>query len=189
MNFFEKLAKNNFEIVINKYFKNEQVYYLEIGSYIGHSLKYVFENCDVIEACVIDLFEDFNGASNQLQQFSHNLKDYLSKIKIYRDYSEVALKKLQINYYNFIYIDGDHSSKAVFIDAVLSFTLLKINGIMIFDDYLWIHNEDHIPNENNPELFNLNNPYCGINQFLKLYQNKIEIIYKNWQVVIKKIKD
>ena len=52
-------------------------------------------------------------------------------------YSQNELKKLNKNYYDFIYIDGDHTNEGVFIDSVLSFPLLKNGGIIIFDDYLW----------------------------------------------------
>jgi len=52
--------------------------------------------------------------------------------------SLVALSSLQRNLlgaFDFIYIDGDHSSSQVLTDAVLAFRLLRTGGIMAFDDY------------------------------------------------------
>jgi hypothetical protein len=33
--------------------------------------------------------------------------------------------------------DGSHRARDVLEDAVLSWPLLKVGGIMLFDDYLW----------------------------------------------------
>lgn len=52
---------------------------------------------------------------------------------------------------------------------------------MVFDDYEWLGG--------NPDKNNLYNPYTGINLFCNIYKDKIEIIIKNWQVIIKKITD
>lgn len=41
------------------------------------------------------------------------------------------------NKFDFIYVDGLHLSQDVLYDALLSFDLLKVGGILIFDDYLW----------------------------------------------------
>jgi hypothetical protein len=59
---------------------------------------------------------------------------------------------------------------------------------MIFDDYLWLYNGNHTnDNINSPGIHNPNNPYTGINTFLQDNKDKIEIIIKNWQVIIKKL--
>ena len=75
-------------------------------------------------------------------------------------------------------MDGDHSSLAAFTDGMLSLPLLKVGGIMVFDDYLWDYYDKN--------LSDTRNPYIGINLFCDLYKDKIEIIEKNWQVIIKK---
>jgi predicted O-methyltransferase YrrM len=40
-------------------------------------------------------------------------------------------------YFDFIYVDGSHQAPDVLCDALLSFRLLKNNGVIAFDDYLW----------------------------------------------------
>jgi predicted O-methyltransferase YrrM len=39
--------------------------------------------------------------------------------------------------FDFIYIDGNHCCDNVLADAVMSWTMLKPGGIMLFDDYLY----------------------------------------------------
>ena len=82
-NWFEKLAKNNFETIVKPIFKDKPIQYLEIGCFEGASLYYMFKN--VLshvdsKATVIDPFNDFNGSYNQLKRFKHNLNDYIDKI-------------------------------------------------------------------------------------------------------------
>ena len=84
------------------------------------------------------------------------------------------------NYFDFIYIDGSHMASDVLSDAILSFELLKIDGIMGFDDYLW-----KLPNTDNL----LTNPKIAIDTFTNIFSFRIQILVTlNHQVYIKKIK-
>ena len=190
-NWFNTLAKNNFETYVKPFCtEKSHLKYLEIGSYEGASLLYMFENALITQestATAIDPFNDFNNCYNQLGVFKSNLQPYLDRITILQSYSQIELPNMMPNTFDVIYIDGDHTSSAVLTDAELSFPLLKSGGIMIFDDYLWIHNGSHTnENINNPEIHNVLNPYTGINTFLKENAECIEVIVKNWQVIIKK---
>ncbi len=190
-NWFEKLAKYNFDKYIKPEYDNKPCNYLEIGSYEGASALYMFENVlnhSDSRATVIDPFDDFNGCTKQLDRFRQNLNNHLDKINIMVGYSENELSKLPINSFDFIYIDGDHTTEAVYIDALLSFPLLKSGGIMIFDDYMWIYNGEHvIPPISDPRLLHPNNPHGGINRFLNLKNKQVEIIEQNWQLVLRKL--
>lgn len=190
-NWFETLAKNNFETVILPLFKDKPIHYLEIGCFEGASLYYMFENVLTHKdsrATVIDPFNDFNWSHNQLQTFKNNLYNYLDRINIIQGYSQNELTKLEKETYDVIYIDGDHTSHAVFTDALLSFPLLKKGGYIVFDDYVWIHNsETHdIVDTSDPRLQHPNNPFTGINNFVNLHKTDIEIITSNWQLIIRK---
>ena len=68
-----------------------------------------------------------------------------------------------------------HEGTHVLIDAIKSFKLLKINGIMIFDDFM----------QHDKNL--LHKSYEGIYHFLKLFKKKIKILYFQNILVIKKI--
>lgn len=39
--------------------------------------------------------------------------------------------------FDFIYIDGDHTAAGVLADAVNAYEVLKVGGLIAFDDYLW----------------------------------------------------
>jgi hypothetical protein len=56
--------------------------------------------------------------------------------------------------------------------------MLKIGGIMIFDDYLW----QYYPK-------NINNPAAAINVFLKLKQGSYKVVRVYYQLIIEKISD
>jgi predicted O-methyltransferase YrrM len=81
------------------------------------------------------------------KRFHHNTKLAISKVKnnvqivTHKGLSNLALSKLitegKQGYFDFIYVDGSHQAPDVLSDAVLSFTLLKRNGVIAFDDYLW----------------------------------------------------
>ena len=76
----------------------------------------------------------------------------------------------------FIYIDAGHTSLNVFADAILSWEILKPQGILAFDDYTW---NDGISPEHCPKK--------GIDIFLKIKEGKYEILEKSYQVWVKKI--
>jgi predicted O-methyltransferase YrrM len=189
---FVKLAKNNFDTYIKPTYNSVAFNYLEIGTFEGASLSYMFNNVMLnpsSKATVIDPFDSFiNGCQNQLQIFKSNLQPYLDRITIIEGYSQNELNKLIPNSFDLIYVDGDHTSQAVFTDAMLSFPLLKSGGIMIFDDYLWMYDADHTTeNIHSPRLHHLNHPYTGINAFLLYNREYLEVLVSNWQMIIKKL--
>ena len=73
---------------------------------------------------------------NTYEIFLNNIKYNKNKIIIKRGLSNNVLPNLKQKYH-FIYIDGDHSASAVWLDATMSFKILISGGIMIFDDYHW----------------------------------------------------
>ena len=80
----------------------------------------------------------------------------------------------QKNIFDVIYVDGSHHCNDVVVDAVKSFELLKIGGIMIFDDYLWQYYSKDI-----------DNPAAAINVFLKLKQDSYKVVRVYYQLRVK----
>ena len=74
-----------------------------------------------------------------------------------------------------IYIDGSHFYKNVIQDFKNSLSVLNINGLVIFDDFIW----DHYKNIEH-------NPIGGILPIIK-NNNSISIISVSNQIIIKKI--
>ena len=52
-----------------------------------------------------------------------------------KGYSHKEIFRFDDNYFDIIYIDGNHEPEFVLEDAILSFRRLKKEGIMILDDY------------------------------------------------------
>lgn len=95
-----------------------------------------------------------------------------------KGYSELKLRKLKYNSFDIIYIDGSHITRNVLTDAVYGWWLLKKDGIIIFDDYLWKLDR---PENQTPKI--------AIDAFLKVFSDRIEILHQEYQVIIRKITD
>jgi predicted O-methyltransferase YrrM len=95
------------------------------------------------------------------------------RVIVRRGYSHLIIPEFQDDFFDIIYIDGNHEPNFVLEDAVLSFRKLKKGGIMIFDDYGW----------GGPDL-----TQRGIDAFLVAYYKKIEVLgEKNTQVFVRKL--
>ena len=149
--------------------------YLEIGSYEGRSLFWVMDNIlthPSSKAIAIDIFEgDLEG------RFLENVKrsGRSSSIKVIKGYSQLKLRDLPLNSCDVIYIDGDHRSRGVISDAILSWDLLKAGGIMIFDDYRLYSD---LPVETRPEF--------AIDFFLTTFRDDYQVLINDYQLMIRK---
>jgi len=102
-----------------------------------------------------------------------NLKPYIeeNKCEFVESDSKKFLKTFNVEenkILDFIYIDGWHEPDYVVTDACLAWPSLKSGGILIFDDYGW------------------GNCKFGIDGFLISHQLQLDVVYKDWQVVIQK---
>ena len=180
-----RLSDNWFShININDY-TNRQINYLEIGTFYGANILSVANTYGLhndSKMYCIDPWVDYddypeykNEQSIIYNSFINNIEQsgLQDKIIINRGYSNFEIPKLQDDFFDIIYIDGNHEPEYVLEDAVLSFRKLKKNGIMIFDDYGW----------GGPDL-----TQRGIDGFLSGYHTKIEKLgEKESQVFVKKL--
>jgi len=171
---------------LNSFKDRPNLRFLEIGSFQGRSTVWLLENILTNDSSIITCIDIFEGSiehilhfqndiKNLFDIFSHNISKFKNKVNIIKNKSQDALKKIN-EQYDFIYVDGDHKASSVIEDAILSFSLLKKGGIMIFDDYLWFQMKKFI-----------DNPKVAIDAFLEIYADKIIILYKNHQVIIEKL--
>jgi predicted O-methyltransferase YrrM len=133
---------------------------LEIGSYEGASACYLTEKIGAERELELNCIDNWLGGiehqaggmapsnmSDVEKRFHKNIALAKSKTKypvsiiVRKNTSDVELARLlaegKSNYFDLIYIDGSHQAADVLYDAVVSFKLLSIDGILIFDDYLW----------------------------------------------------
>lgn len=160
--------------------------YLEIGTFYGANLLSVAESYashpDSKLWCIdpwID-YNDYPEYKNEQDKiyntFLKNVENsgHKDKITICRGFSNNKVPEFEDNFFDIIYIDGNHEPEYVLEDAVLSFRKLKNGGIMIFDDYGW----------GGPDLTKR-----GIDGFLNGYHKRIQILgEKSSQVFVLKTK-
>lgn len=130
-------------------FKDRPIKYLEIGAFFGANLLSVANTYGAhndTKLYCIDPWEDYSeypeykGKQPQIYAtFLDNIErsGQKEKIEIRRGYSNTEVPKFDDDFFDIIYIDGNHEPEYVLEDAVLCFRKLKVGGIMIFDDYGW----------------------------------------------------
>jgi predicted O-methyltransferase YrrM len=179
-----RLANNWFSYInLNDY--NKPINYLEIGTFYGGNLLSVAntygQHKDSKLYC-IDPWEDYNDYPEYKEKQDSIYETFIGnversgvkdKITINRGYSNTELLKFDNEFFDIIYIDGNHEPEYVLEDGILSFRKLKVGGIMIFDDYGW----------GGPDL-----TQRGIDAFVSGYHKRISVLgIKESQLFIKKL--
>jgi predicted O-methyltransferase YrrM len=124
---------------------SDKIVYCEIGSYVGSSASLMLENKKVDKVVCIDPLNldksHFQGAKGQEQTLRANLSPYEnSRYAIFKNYSSdvSVLEHFRQNNLevDILFIDGDHSKRAVWKDFLNYKEFVKPGGFIIFDDYL-----------------------------------------------------
>jgi predicted O-methyltransferase YrrM len=201
-NWFDSVARNNWDQFIPQV-KPTKI--LEVGSYEGASICYLIQKLSHSFPLEIHCIDTWEGALEHKKggsietdmtevesRFLHNIKvatDNLpNPVELYRHKgsSDIELAKLLVdkqNYFDFIYIDGSHQAPDVLCDALLSFRLLRVGGLIAFDDYLWM---EALPHGIDPLLC----PKTAIDAFTNIYCRKVKIIGALlYQLYVQKISD
>lgn len=166
----------------------EKKSFLEIGSFEGRSACWYMENAladDGTLVC-IDSFggslehTDFNFADIRERFYANTAeaKKPNQTLEVIEDHSVQALAKLicEKRQFDYIYIDGSHTSPDTLTDACMAFPLLKTGGVMIFDDYLWeVHTAP------------IRSPKWGIDAFTNIFCQKATIILGGYQIGVIKL--
>jgi len=170
------------------HYVNQQTSMLEIGCYEGRSTVWFLQNILTNENSKIDCVDTFLGSiehnkeqkENLYQRFHNNIiaSGLSSKVTEFCGFSMDFLTKPETRKkeYDIIYIDGDHRAPAVLQDAVLTFDLLKVDGIMIFDDYRGGTNYTS----------NLEYPFHGVNSFLHVFSEHLKVKHNGYQLLLQK---
>lgn len=149
---------------------------IEIGSFEGRSACWLLDNIFTNAESQLTCIDPWTNRDVE-ERFDKNVGPYSNLRKI-KARSHEVLRCFSHDSYDFIYVDGDHSTLGVLEDAVLSFRLLNIGGVMIFDDYLW-------KNPNKWPCVGL--PQPAIDVFLSIYCHHIEVLHKSYQVIVRRV--
>lgn len=161
---------------------------LEIGSFEGMSACYFLDRFKdrIARLVCIDSWEgsmehtsaDIDGAS---ENFDANIAAFggIGKVEKIALPSREGLSRLQKDgsLFDLVYIDGAHGADDVEADGDAAWPLLKVGGIVVFDDYLWEAYSD-------PAL----TPLAGVHRFLAKYRDSVAVVRIGYQISFRRIR-
>lgn len=160
---------------------------LEIGTFRGESAEWMLDNIFTHPESEYRCVDPFEGsAEHRLHKIDVStteadararLERFGWRVVIVKKPSGEVLPQIRTRV-DFIYVDGDHSAKGALQDGVMGFAILKVGGVIVFDDYEWAA----MPNA-------IDCPKIGINAFLAAYAKQIRVLFKGYQVAVKKISE
>jgi glycosyltransferase involved in cell wall biosynthesis/predicted O-methyltransferase YrrM len=166
-------------------FSSRPVRCLEIGSFEGQSANWIVENFCGHPESSLTCVDPFTGSVEHsdeekeglFERFTRNTADNALKIRVIREASSTALRRLVDSgeKFDFIYVDGDHHRDAVAEDAELAHLLLVPGGLLAFDDYTW-----------GTGMASWQRPQDAIDDFLKRRSSEYDVVTKNDQVFTRK---
>lgn len=166
---------------------------VEVGCFEGKATCWMLNHILLHPESRIHCVDTFEGSEehspeerqNLYQRFLHNihLTNQASRVNVRVGRSDDCLvdlikEKVQAD---LIYIDGSHRAQDVLTDAVLAWKLLKVGGIMVFDDYLW-----RLPQ--NPNNIH-SSPKLAIDNFINVFSQNMIFLgpLSNYQFYIQRV--
>jgi predicted O-methyltransferase YrrM len=177
--------ENNWRRCLAEFAGKPSLNLLEVGSQEGRSAIWFLENILTHETSSITCIDLFFS-----EIFYNNISKFAKKVRLLRGDSSFLLRhEFFLNpVYDIIYIDGGHHASEVLSDAILSFTSLRIGGVLIFDDYLWKQTYEYVDRtlELSEERIRRLEPKIAIDSFIDVYSDNFDIVHKGYQVIIRK---
>ena len=192
-NWFAKSAIDNFATYLIQDAGLPNLKYLQLGAFTGDASVWLMENILTDPSSHlfdVDTWQGSDEDEHKSMDFEDVYNSYLYKTSDYENdgkcyhyrttttnflLSELSEKEYARIKYDFIYIDADHTTVGVLLDAELSWPLLKSGGIMAFDDLTW--GADLPPSQS---------PKAGILLFAERHKDEFDLIVANTQYWIKK---
>ena len=185
-NWFDITGKDNFTTYLAEFKDKPNLRFLQLGVFTGDATVWLCNNIltDKSSKLIdVDTWEGSDEETHAEMDFNDVHKVYQEKVKdlsvvsVVSDTHKYLIRQLDnfIGSFDFIYIDADHTTVSVLLDAELSWSLLKSGGIMAFDDYTWGR---HLPPAKTPRP--------GILLFIDKHKEEIEPIVINNQYWIRK---
>jgi predicted O-methyltransferase YrrM len=176
--------QNNFELYLSSFADKPDLKFLQIGTFTGDASVWMLNNILTDESSTLTDVDTWAGSDEEVHKkmdFNDVHNTYIEKTKNFKNRFWYKGKSVDFmmsephTLYDFIYIDGDHTASGVANDAILAWQLLKPNGIMAFDDYVWTHEKG--------ELYE---PKSAIDFFCWAKQLELKIIDTNEQLWVQK---
>lgn len=147
---------------------------LEIGSHEGRSAVWTLQHLLTHPEATLTCIDPWPSVEAE-RRFDANLAETgrAAQVRKFKTESMRVLPLLSPGF-AFIYVDGHHEARHVLEDAVLSFRLLAVGGVLIFDDYAY-----HPASVRHP-------PKAAIDPFLLLWSDCLEVLHHGAQVILHK---
>jgi hypothetical protein len=164
--------------------ENKPIQYLEIGARVGENIidmaKSYCQNPDSKIHCVdpwmdYDEYPEYKGQQDvTFDIFKTNTSPYSNKIVVHRGFSDDIVPTFENDFFDMVYIDGNHETEYVYRDGLMALQKTKKGGYIIFDDYhvFW------------------SQTIKGIDKFLAEHSENVKILLKGGrfgQVILQKI--
>lgn len=159
---------------------------LQIGVWTGGFTDWLLNNRDIETIDDVDMWLEGGDGFSGYNEFNFDQveKYYDSRFK---DNNKVIKHKMTSDMffatkpveecYDFVLIDGSHATMQTALDGINGYRFLKVGGILAFDDYEWSLEKD-----------TWLNPKIGIDAVLSLLDGRVELIHKDYQLWLKKVK-
>ena len=154
--------------------------YLEIGTYEGNSAMFVANTFPKSKVYCVDNWnktEEYGDQNFDIveKNFDYNTSSFNNIVK-FKNNSDDFFKKNN-TLFEVIYIDGYHKDFQVLKDCRNAWKILKKNGLLICDDYIWNFYENI-----------KENPCYSINKFINEIKNENKVLeVSKSQIFIKKL--
>lgn len=169
---------------------------IELGTWRGESAEWMLDNIFTAQDARYLCVDTFKGSAEHalagidcsgLKKVAEDrLKRFRPRVTVIESTTNEFLRNVGDYYFvgeewrelvaDLVYVDAAHDAMNVLRDAVLAFDLLKIGGILLFDDYLWTVMPDEV-----------DRPKLAIDGFLAAYARSLEIVsFGGWQVAVRR---
>lgn len=158
---------------------------LELGSWKGEGAEWFLDHIFTSPHSRFVCVDTFKGSDeHRLAGIDCSKNEEEARARLARFGERVSIVKGTTDHFlrdypfpvDFVYIDAAHDAMNVLRDAVLSFDLLRVGGVVVFDDYNWEVMRDE-----------LDRPKIAVDAFLDCYARRLEVIGMGWQVAVRKV--
>jgi hypothetical protein len=168
--------------VLEPYRGKPGINYLEIGAYEGRSAIWMLENILTDASSRLTAVDVFYGDYEARYRRNIERTGAADRVTTLKGASQVEARKLALESFDLIYIDGSHAAPDVLEDAVLCWRLLKPRGLMIFDDYRWVGALGAGHSGDSPSDF----PKPAIDAFTRCFAGKFDTVHNAYQLILRK---
>ena len=165
---------------------NGPINYLEIGCADGANLIVIsksYAKHPNSRLYCVDPWMDYDEYPEYKGQQEKGYNMFLSNINKLADINQFVIKRgfsddivptFQNNFFDIIFVDGNHETEYVYRDGIMALQKVKVGGYIVFDDYVNSWKQTMV----------------GIDNFIAEFKDKIDIIYDGqktfYQIIVRR---